>query len=172
MSTFNGLPVHVLLVHGVVVLLPLAALLLVLSAFWPAARHKIAGPNAILSTVVVVLVPITTDAGEWLEHRVTPSPLVRAHAELGDTVLFVALPVAVLALVIWWRHREQSSAGANATRRTYLAPASATVTAAITVLAVVAAGAAVYDVYRVGDSGAQASWQGKVSADRVTVPRK
>ena len=49
MGTVNGLPAHVLLVHAIVVLLPLAALLLVLTAVWPAARSRLAGPNAILS---------------------------------------------------------------------------------------------------------------------------
>jgi hypothetical protein len=37
MGTVNGLPAHILLVHAIVVLLPLAALLLVLTAVWPAA---------------------------------------------------------------------------------------------------------------------------------------
>ena len=184
MTTLNGLPAHVLLVHAIVVLLPLAALLLVLSAVWPAARRKLAGPNALLSLLVVVLVPITTDAGEWLERRVAASPLVRTHTELGDTALWVAIPVAALALVIWWRRRESLSAGLSAApraaehdsgrpvvtsrvatpRRTFLAPASKAVTIVIAVLAVVAAGAACYDIYRIGDSGAQASWQGQFTA--------
>jgi hypothetical protein len=169
MTTVNGLPAHVLLVHAIVVLLPLSALLLVLSALWPAARRKLAGPNAILSVVVVILVPITTDAGEWLERRVASTPLVRDHTELGDTALWVALPVAVLALLVWWRRREslrtQATDTADATgRRTFLAPASKAVTVVLSVLAVVAAGAAVYDIYRIGDSGAQASWQGQFSS--------
>ena len=40
MSTVNGLPAHVLLVHAVVVLVPLTSLLLVLVAVWPAARRR------------------------------------------------------------------------------------------------------------------------------------
>ncbi|UOX90580.1 hypothetical protein MUY14_08135 [Amycolatopsis sp. FBCC-B4732] len=169
MTTVSGLPAHILLVHAIVVLLPLSALLLVLSALWPAARAKLAGPNAILAALVVILVPITTDAGEWLERRVASTPLVRTHTELGDTALWVAIPVAVLALLVWWRRRESlrtpAADTANATgRRTFLAPASTAVTVALSALAVVAAGAAVYDVYRIGDSGAQATWQGQYSS--------
>ncbi|HEY3478265.1 MAG TPA: DUF2231 domain-containing protein [Amycolatopsis sp.] len=174
MTTVNGLPAHILLVHAIVVLLPLAALLLVLGALWPAVRRKVAGPNAILSVLVVALVPITTEAGEWLERRVASTPLVRSHTELGDTALYVAIPVAVLAVVVWWRHRESlrgrmsdpASAGSTAvaTRRTFLAPTSTAVTVVIAVLAVVAAGAAWYDVYRIGDSGAQATWQGQFTS--------
>ena len=172
MTTVNGLPAHILLVHAIIVLLPLAALLLVLSALWPAARAKLAGPNAILAVLVVVLVPITTDAGEWLERRVASTPVMRTHTELGDTALYVAIPVAVLALLVWWRRRESLASQAADTgsatvatrRRTFLAPASTAVTVLLSVLAVVAAGAACYDIYRIGDSGAQASWQGRVSA--------
>jgi hypothetical protein len=171
MTTVNGLPAHVLLVHAIVVLLPLAALLLVLSALWPAARNKLAAPNAILSVLVVILVPITTDAGEWLERRVASTPAVRTHTELGDTALWVAIPVAVLALLVWWRRRESlasqaadtDSSAVTTRHRTFLAPASTAVTVALSVLAVVAAGAAFYDIYRIGDSGAQASWQGQFS---------
>ena len=165
MGTVNGLPAHILLVHAIVVLLPLAALLLVLTAVWPAARRRLAGPNAILSVLVVALVPVTTSAGEWLEHRVDETALLRDHTELGDTAIWVALPVAILALVIWWRQREAPTGVSGATqRRTYLAPLSTTVTTVITVLAVVFAGAAVYDTYRIGDSGSKAAWTDNFSS--------
>ncbi|MGW4528284.1 DUF2231 domain-containing protein [Amycolatopsis sp. NPDC004378] len=183
MTTINGLPAHILLVHAIVVLLPLSAVLLVVSSFWPKARGKLAGPNALLAVLVTVLVPVTTDAGEWLERRVANTPLLHTHTELGDTALYVAIPVAVLALVVWWRQRESTVVAADAVesrgdddlagtgggtatavrRKTYLAPASTTVTTVLAILAVLAAGAACYDIYRIGDSGAQASWQGNFS---------
>jgi hypothetical protein len=189
MTTLNGLPAHALLVHAIVVLLPLAAVLLVLCALWPAARRKLAGPNALLSVLVLILVPITTDAGDWLEHHVASTPLVRTHTQLGDTALYVAIPVAVLALIMWWRQREATTAARTDTtpatepnpdapsegsavvesqvaapRRTFLAPASNAMTAVLAVLAILAAGAAIYDIYRIGDSGAQATWQGQFSS--------
>jgi hypothetical protein len=71
MSTINGLPAHILLVHAIVVLLPLSALLLVLSAGWERARRRLAGANALLAVLVVVLVPVTTNAGEWLRATYT-----------------------------------------------------------------------------------------------------
>ena len=151
--------------HAIVVLLPLAALLLVLTAAWSTARHRFAGLNAALSLLVVALVPVTTSAGEWLEHRVTETALLRDHTELGDTAIWAAIPVALLALVIWWRQREatpadEASAGGSGVttltrRRTYLAPLSRSVTRIVVILAVVIAGWAVYDSYRIGDSGAK-----------------
>jgi hypothetical protein len=181
MTTVNGLPAHILLVHLIVVLLPLAALLLVGSTVWPAARRRLAGPNALLSVVVVALVPITTDAGEWLERRVASTALVRAHTELGDTAIYVAIPVAVLAVLVWWRERESQAPQRNpdlepvenngstkvetrtVVRRTFLAPTSTVVTVILTALSIVAAVAAAYVIYRIGDSGAQAAWQGQFS---------
>ncbi|GAB2939180.1 hypothetical protein GCM10027047_39230 [Rhodococcus aerolatus] len=200
MSTVNGLPAHILLVHAIVVLLPLCAVLLVATAVWPAARRKLAGANAILATLTLVLVPVTTNAGEWLQARVDNTDSVSNHVELGNTALYVALPVAVLAVIVWWRGREragheaalaagpatssptvadpaQSGPGGGGatrtavatpthpapTRRVFLAPASTVATVALAVLSVLAAGAAIYDVYLIGDSGARATWQ-----DRVT----
>lgn len=179
MGTVNGLPAHVLLVHAIVALLPLAALLLVLTALWPAARRRLAAANALLSVVVLVLVPITTSAGEWLERRVPETDLLHDHAELGDTALYYALPVTILALLIWWRHREAATAaltseptggagtGGTATmtrRRTYLAPVATTVTRVVAALAAVIAIAAVYGTYRIGDSGSKAVWTDNFSS--------
>jgi Predicted membrane protein (DUF2231) len=163
MSTVNGLPAHVLLVHAVVVLLPLSAVLLVLTAIWPAVRLRLAGPNALLALFVLVLVPITTDAGEWLEHRVTETDLVEKHAELGDTAIWVALPVAAMAVAVWWRDRE-ARGEANIGGRTYLAPGSAIVTKVIAIVSIVVAGVAIFDVYRIGDSGARSAWEGEFQA--------
>jgi hypothetical protein len=175
MGTVNGLPAHILLVHAIVVLLPLAALLLVLTAIWPATRRRLAAPNAILSLVVITLVPVTTSAGDWLERRVPETALLRDHTELGDTAIWAAIPVAVLALVIWWRQREAAmstdltatggSGVATATRqRTYLSPLSVTVTRIVVAFAVVIAGWAVYDTYRIGDSGSKAAWTDNFSS--------
>ena len=41
MSTFNGLPAHVLLVHFIVVLAPLTAVLATVCTFWPTARQRL-----------------------------------------------------------------------------------------------------------------------------------
>jgi hypothetical protein len=176
MTSVNGLPAHILLVHAIVVLLPLAALLLVLTSVWPSARRRLAGPNTVLSIVVVVLVPITTSAGEWLERRVPETSLLHDHTELGDTAIYYAVPLAVLALVIWWRGREAvteadpvggEGTGTTSTltrRRTYLAPLSMTVTRIVAALAIVVAAAGVYGTYRIGDSGSKAAWTGNFSS--------
>lgn len=183
MNTLNGLPLHVLLVHAVVVLMPLSALLLVLTAFWAPARRRLAGANVVLALSTVVIVPFTTSAGEWLEQHVPRSEQVREHADVGGTAIFFAIALAVMALVVWWRDQEselqlrtaahgddtERPAGSvltrlPLTRRSWLAPASRTATRVIVVLAVLIAVATLYDIYRIGDSGAKASWDGKVTS--------
>jgi hypothetical protein len=52
MTTIGGLPAHILPVHAVVVLVPLAALLTVLMTTWPAARTPLALRTAIVTARV------------------------------------------------------------------------------------------------------------------------
>ena len=153
MNTVNGLPAHVLLVHAVVVLLPLSALLLVLTALSPAIRRRLAGPNAVLSVLMVLLVPLTTSAGEWLESRVPETATLHTHTELGDSAIFYALPIAALALVVWWLQRRSRAM-------------STVVTSVVAVLSVAVGAAGVYGIYRIGDSGTKAAWSSSVSQNQ------
>ncbi|WP_027343122.1 DUF2231 domain-containing protein [Hamadaea tsunoensis] len=157
MTTINGLPAHILLVHAIVVLLPLSAVLVLLTAVWPAARARLALSNLVLSLVTLALVPLTTDAGEWLIARVPRSAALHEHAQAGENAIYAAIPVAVVAAVIFARTREW---GAK-----ILAPSSTVVTAVVMVLATLAAGGACYDIYLIGDSGARAAWVGKYSSE-------
>ncbi|HVV18490.1 MAG TPA: hypothetical protein VHF06_03595 [Pseudonocardiaceae bacterium] len=100
-TVINGLPAHVLLVHAVVVLVPLAAILLVLSALWPAARRRLGILTPIAALVAVVVIPPTTHAGEWLIRRVDRSPTLHTHAELADTMLPWAAGMFVAAVAVW-----------------------------------------------------------------------
>jgi hypothetical protein len=97
----NGLPAHVLLLHAVVVLVPLTSLLVVGTAFWPAARRRLGVAVPILALVTLGAVQLTINAGEWLIRRVPITPLVRAHAHLGDDMLLWAIALAVVAIAVW-----------------------------------------------------------------------
>ena len=59
---FQGLPLHVLLVHGVIVLIPLAALLTVLSAVWPAARRRLGIITPLVALAALIAVPVADSA--------------------------------------------------------------------------------------------------------------
>ncbi|MEV6064817.1 DUF2231 domain-containing protein [Nocardia asteroides] len=153
MTTIDGLPAHVLLVHLLVVLVPLTSVLLVLVAVWPAARRILVWPTAALAVLTVALTPVTVSAGRWLAQRVGSTPAIRAHMDLGETMLSFVIPLLVVAgLLVGVRLAERGG------RR----PARA-VLAVVAVLAVAAAVAATVQVVRVGDSGARATWGPLVS---------
>ncbi|MCX2931243.1 hypothetical protein ORI20_13220 [Mycobacterium sp. CVI_P3] len=148
MSTFNGLPVHALLVHFIVVLAPLTAVLAILCAVWPAARQRLVWLVAALSLVTAVLTPLTTEAGEWLEHRVGRTPAVRTHAELGETMLYFSAALVIAAVLLVVVHLRAGRGRAL----------SSALSVAIAVFVVVTAIATIVQVYRIGDSGAKATW--------------
>ncbi|MCN9244323.1 hypothetical protein NGF19_26655 [Streptomyces sp. RY43-2] len=157
MSLVNGLPAHVLFVHAVVVLVPLSALALVVGAVWPKAARRLGLILPVLAFASLVAVPLTTQAGEWLEQHVDSDALVRRHAELGDGLLPWVAGLFVLAAAVWWTTGRASApqAGPSAAAG---ARGGMVVRVAAVVLSVVVAAGAVVDVYRIGDSGAKAAW--------------
>ncbi|MCU1482108.1 MAG: hypothetical protein JWQ19_2894 [Subtercola sp.] len=101
----NGLPLHILLVHVVVIVLPAAAIMTALGSFWPTFRRKLGIVTPIVALIGLISVPLATNAGEWLEQRVASTPLVQAHVALGDTLLPWAIAQFVIAVVIWGWYR-------------------------------------------------------------------
>lgn len=110
----------------------------------------------LLALVTLAAVPLTTNAGEWLEKHVGSDPLVRRHTELGDGLLPWVIGLFVVAVGVWWVARGAATSGptAPAGGRRFALP----VRIAAAVLALGVSVGAVVDVYRVGDSGAKAAW--------------
>jgi hypothetical protein len=69
LTRIGGLSARPLLVRCVVVLVPLSAILVLCTVLWPNARIRLEILPALTTEVTVVLVPITTDASERLEHN-------------------------------------------------------------------------------------------------------
>jgi ABC-type branched-subunit amino acid transport system permease subunit len=107
-STLNGLPAHILFVHFIVALAPLTAVLAILCALWPAARRHLIWLTLILAAVTLILTPLTTNAGEWLERRTRPTSLLQAHTELGDTMLYFSIGLLVAAVLLAFVHLRES----------------------------------------------------------------
>jgi len=149
----NGLPVHPLVVHAVVVLLPLAILGTVLIVAVPRWRHHY-GPVVLgIAAIATALIPVATASGEQLERHVGDPG---RHAELGDQLIWFALPMLVMLAVFVWLERRRGPQG-TAERRPALLHG-------VAVLAILAALAAGYQTIRVGDSGARAAWGDQVSS--------
>jgi hypothetical protein len=183
-TTINGLPAHTLLVHAVVVLVPLAAVLLVLVGLWPPARQRLSLLTAVLAGLALISVPLTTSAGEWLEHHLPRTSLIHAHAELGDTMLPWAIALFAVAAAVAAREIPRARSAATRTGGDSLGaalapelarrseadgPGGRPLSVALAVLALVVAAGSVLTVYRIGDSGARAAWTGRFSPTPIAV---
>lgn len=147
-ETAFGLPLHPLIVHGTVVIVPLAALTVLLAVLWPRFRSW-AGPlPAGLAVVGLVLVPLSTSSGENLERSVRETELVERHAELGEQLLPFVAVLAVAAIGLWLIGRRER-AGSSSPKVLLVVLAA---------LAVLAAVGTTVQVVRIGHSGAESAW--------------
>jgi hypothetical protein len=165
---FAGLPLHVLLVHFVAIVVPAAALCTVLAAAWPAARRRLGIVTPIIALCALIAVPITTEAGEWLEERVGHTALISAHEALGRTLLPWAIATFAVALVQWAWFRFFSAPDARFRPAVSSRALRLTITLVLAVAVAVAAVGAVVTVVLIGESGARAVWTGSYSDTPIT----
>ncbi|MCZ4498912.1 MAG: hypothetical protein JWQ74_1465 [Marmoricola sp.] len=147
LDTFQGLPVHALVVHATVVVVPVAALMVGLAAVYPRFRLWI-GPGAMIAALIsVVLVQLSTMSGDKLYDRLKQfggdQPLIEDHERLAGLLIFLVIPLALIAIAAFVLPRKGATHG---------------VLVAVSVLSVVAAGAVVVDVALIGHAGAKATW--------------
>lgn len=167
-SNLMGLPAHPLIVHAVVVLVPLAALGLFLSAVWPAARDKIGWITVGISAFCLVMIPFATGSGENLEERVDESELVEKHADLAERMLpwVIVLFAAALLLMLFFHYRNKVNAkvadGTLSEAPGWMKIASPLLIA----FAIIASLGNVWTTYEVGHSGAKATWDDTPAGER------
>jgi len=167
-STVLGLPLHPLVVHAVVVLVPLAALLVAASAVSPRFRRWALWATPAVALVGLALVPVATGSGENLEGSIQSTPVLEEHTELGDTLLPFMVVLTVLALAMFVLERRRAvpvsdgpgAARAGAPSDTRGGLDSPVLVRVVAVLALVAALATMVQVVRIGHSGAEAVWKG------------
>lgn len=147
LDTIFGLPVHPLIVHATVVIVPTAALAVALYAVWPRFRAWSRWGPLALALAAVGLTPLSTSSGESLEHRVGGSHLVEEHSHLADMLMWWVVPLAVFAAALYWWHRGER--GARSGQALGLAAAA---------LPVVVAAGTLVQVVLIGHSGAEAAW--------------
>jgi hypothetical protein len=159
-DTLDGMPLHPLVVHGVVVLLPLAALGAVAIALRPAWRRTYGKVVVGLTAIATVLVYVAIQAGQEFEKGLGID--VKNHQELGERLLWfvLALLVLVVALVVL-DSREATTPGAGS---------GSVVLKVVATLAIVAALATATQTFLVGDSGARKVWCGGEGAPYTCDP--
>lgn len=149
LDTIFGLPLHPLIVHATVVLVPLAALTTLLAAVSKRFRDWAGVLPLVLAALAVVLTPLSTSSGESLESHVGHSKLIEEHSELADMLIWWVVPLLVGAVGVWW-----AATRGRLQRGLFLAAAAVSVVAAL--------GTSV-QVVLIGHSGAKSAWGDTVS---------
>lgn len=144
-----GLPAHPLVVHAAVILLPLAAIGLIVVAAIPRARRHYAPlvfGVALLSTIAVGL---AQQSGESLEERVPETALLEEHTSQGENVLPWAIAVTVVSALV---------AAEPYTRDRLRRTSPLVVTAVLLGASLIVGVGATWTVVDVGHSGAKSVW--------------
>jgi uncharacterized membrane protein len=144
LDTVFGLPVHALVVHGAVVLIPLAALGGILMAIRPTFSRRFGTLVVVIAGAAAGSAVVARLSGEQLAERVGKPEL---HAQLGEVMPYIAVAMFALILVFWLFDR---GIPANKYRPMWL------VILGIVMLLVCCL--AIFWVIRVGHSGSTAVW--------------
>jgi glucan phosphoethanolaminetransferase (alkaline phosphatase superfamily) len=150
-----GLPVHILVVHAVVVLVPLCAVGAVVMLFSATWRERLRWAEVVLLTVAAGSAFVAKQSGENLKTRLgsfTNASLER-HVTLGEKAPWIVL--VFWALTVAWLVLDA--------RR-----ASETTVRVLGILAVVAAIFATTWIVLTGDAGSRSVW-GNVAAGHAVV---
>ena len=160
--SLGGLPLHALLVHFTVVVIPAAALAVILTAVWPAARRRLGIVTPILAALALIAVPFTVNAGKWLYERVPHTPEAETHEEIGTSLLPWAIALFVVAALQWvWFRVDRTPASTGTLRSKRGMRKGVTVLMMLAVL--ITSVGSIVTVVRIGDSGARAVWTGNFS---------
>jgi hypothetical protein len=130
LDSIAGLPAHPLLVHGAVVLAPLAAVGAVVMALWSRFSRRFGVVVVVVSGVAFV-----------------SSALAKPHAELADPMPILVLLLALLVTGLWLLDRGRPTNRSRPVLVVLLAVAVVAVSILVT-----------YWMVRVGHTGAEAVW--------------
>lgn len=112
---FNGLPVHALVVHAVVIFAPLAALAGI-AFLVPKWRHALRWPLVVLAAIATASAFVAKESGEILKEALgdqltgnVTGDLVERHQELADKLWIALLVLFALAIIAVVTHSRTAS---------------------------------------------------------------
>ncbi len=150
------MPLHPLVIHAVVVLVPLAALSAIAMAV-PKYRWIARWPALLLTLGATASAYVATLTGEDLakDRGLDALPLVKTHEEWGERLMIGMWIFAVLVIVAFWvlPYATRISGGKDRVAK------MAALEKPLMVLVPLAAVAVLVLVFLTGDAGARAVWQ-------------
>jgi hypothetical protein len=157
---FGDLPMHVLVIHAAVVVLPVAALTLIAFAVLPRWRWLLRWPALVLGIGALVLAYVAKESGEAFVAAVpTLEQAVRVHQSRGDLLFWYCLIFAVVTVVaVWLLGGTSALASGKGAKATKSKPLELVTSAAVVVIGVLV----IWQTIRTGDAGAKAVWDGQL----------
>lgn len=150
LDLINGLPVHPLIVHSVVVLGPLFALLFIALVIRPSLHKNYGWVTVVGLAVATGSAVLAKESGESLSERVG---LPVEHAEYGEKLVVVLAVLSALALIRQIFMKKSVSDGKPAKK----------LLNAIGIVGAVIAVAVLVLTYLSGHSGATATWEKRIA---------
>lgn len=162
-----GLPLHPLVVHAAVTLIPLAAVLAIVFAVVPKWRWLSRWPTLLTALAAVVVAWVARLSGHSLydERYGDPRTLalttpqfqerIETHLERGDLLSLLVIPFAILVVAACWSLAGQTALASGKGSQESRLPALEKVLPALLVLA--ALGIIVLTILT-GDAGSRAHW--------------
>lgn len=154
----GGLPLHVLVVHAAVILIPITALLVIAFAVLPKWRWLSRWPTAAAAVGALGLAWLTRISGsEFLDVRPDLEKVVATHMERGNLLAVLMIPFAVLVLIGVWSLAGPSALASGRGQRDSRLPA---MEKWLPIVLVLASLAIIALTVLTGDAGARAVWDG------------
>ena len=139
-----GLPLHPLVIHAAIVLIPLAAISALVMSYLPSFSRRYGKVTLVIALVAQTSLFLAKVTGEAFEEILDKD--VGNHAELGEIAPFITLPMVALIYLRWRLDRSGANVGSPWVRRL------------TSVALVVASLASIVIVVLVGHSGAESVW--------------
>ena len=139
-----GLPLHPLVIHAAIVLIPLVAISALVMSYLPSFSRRYGKVTLVIALVAQASLFLAKVTGEAFEEILDKD--VGNHAELGEIAPFITLPMVALIYLRWRLDRSGANVGSPWVRR-------------LTSLALIVASlASIVIVVLVGHSGAESVW--------------
>ena len=166
MDTIFGIPAHPLFVHLPVVLIPLAAVGVIIMVIRPSWWERYKWATLTIAGVGMVGAIIAAGTGEELEEAVedtAPRQLLRAHVEAGEvsrtvSIVFFAVLVAAIVVLPWWMKRRWNATSAGVVGATTGGSSPKWLRRFVSLVLVATALGASWTVYDAGHTGAKSVW--------------
>jgi hypothetical protein len=156
----GDLPLHVLVIHLTVLLLPVAALTAIVFALVPKWRWLLRWPTLVLGAGSLVCAFVAKESGEAFVAAVPQlEQLVKVHEERADVLFWMVLIFALLAVSAFLLLGGPSALASGKGAKAGIGrPVDLLTRAAIVVIGVLV----IVQTIRTGDAGAKAVWDGQL----------